>query len=134
MRDPYAQQHASRLRKHLTDAEQHLWYRLRRRQIHDAHFRRQLPIGPYIADFACTKHRLIIELDGGQHQKAAEYDLARTRFIESRGYRVLRFWNNEVLHQTEGVLAVIASAIQNPHPNPPPHAGEGVKESPAIDQ
>jgi adenine-specific DNA-methyltransferase len=70
-----------------------------------------MPIGPYFADFACFAEKLIVELDGGQHANAAPYDERRTRFIESQGYRVLRFWNNEVLTNSAGVLQVIADAL-----------------------
>lgn len=129
MRNTTTQRYARHLRKHLTNAEQHLWRFLRRRQLFGARFRRQLPIGPYIVDFACMEQRLIIELDGGQHQCTEEYDRKRTRYLESCGYRVIRFWNNDVLTQTESVLSVIADAIKSPHPNPPPLAGEGAGRS-----
>jgi very-short-patch-repair endonuclease len=119
---------ARALRKNQTDAEKLLWYRLRNRQLADCKFRRQQVIGPYIADFLCLEPKLIIELDGGQHATQQDQDQQRTRFLESLGYKVLRFWNHEVLNDTDAVLEVIRRAIviRFPHPNPLPE-GEGVK-------
>ncbi len=99
------------LRKNLTEAEQKLWLRLRRRQIAGHKFRRQQPIGAYIVDFACLEQHLIIELDGGQHAEQSVYDEKRTNWLESRGYRVLRFWNNEVMSNTDGVLQAIMKSL-----------------------
>jgi very-short-patch-repair endonuclease len=111
----------------MTDAERRLWSRLRRRQLHGRRFRRQHPIGPFIADFACPEEKLVIELDGGQHADRKEQDAARTRWLAARGYRVLRFWNNDVLTQTDAVVQVIAAATRGgagaPLPNPPPASG-----------
>ncbi|MGB3470113.1 MAG: DUF559 domain-containing protein [Erythrobacter sp.] len=101
---------ARHLRTNMTDAERALWSRLRTRQISEAKFTRQFPIGDFIADFACRSLRLAIELDGGQH--SAETDAGRTRIIEAHGYRVIRFWNHEVLGNIEGVLQVIAHEIE----------------------
>jgi very-short-patch-repair endonuclease len=119
--------HALTLRKNATDAEKLLWKRLRSRQIADAKFRRQATVGPYIADFLCTEHRLIVEADGGQH--SPEADATRTDWLTSRGYRVLRFWNNDVLGNIDGVLEAILIALQEerePSPQPSPAgAGEG---------
>ena len=117
---------ARTLRKNLTDAERHLWFRLRGNRLGGFRFRRQHPVGPYIADFACLQPRLLVELDGGQHLDSA-YDNRRDAFLHSQGYVVLRFWNNDVLGQTDGVLTVILEALLagGPHPNPPPQAGEG---------
>ena len=98
---------AAQLRTQSTDAEKRLWGALRNRQLAGYKFRRQFPIPPYIADFICLEMRLIIELDGGQHADAAAYDAARTAFLEQQGFRVLRFWNNDVLGNTEGVLEEI---------------------------
>lgn len=114
MRDKTTQQRAQVLRKRMTDAEQHLWSRLRRRQLLGFKFRRQVPVGPYIADFACVEAKLIVELDGGQHIDAKASDEARTRFLESRGFRVLRFWNNDVLRRTDDVLDEILRALPAP--------------------
>ncbi len=93
------------LRKRLTDAEKVIWRHLRAKQIEGFKFRRQEPIGKYIADFVCYEKRIIVENDGGQH--CAEIDHERDRWFKRQGFRVLRFWNNEVLKNTKGVLEVI---------------------------
>ena len=113
---------ARQLRRDSTDAEQRLWSVLRDRQLAGDKVRRQTPIGPYIADFLCMQRRLVIELDGGQHQQRADSDRERTRFLESRGYRVLRFWNNDVFDDLESVVDAIRLELQRgpPHPNPLP--------------
>ena len=111
------------LRGRSTDAEQLLWRRLRNRQLLDCKFRRQQPIGPYIGDFVCLERRLVIELDGGQHAEQVSEDEARTAFLQSEGYRVLRFWNNQVLKELESVLEAILSGLAEsayPSPNPLP--------------
>ena len=95
------------LRKNLTPAEQTLWQRLRYRQIAGFKFRRQHPIGPYICDFVCLEKMLVVEVDGGQHASAIVYDQSRSRYLKSQGFEVMRFWNNEVLLQTDSVLGVI---------------------------
>ena len=125
---------ARALREAPTDAESLLWYHLRDRRLADHKFRRQRPIGPYFADFACVEAKLIVELDGGQHVEAAGYDENRTRFIEAQGYRVLRFWNNEVPTQTDAVRERILQALQddNSHPSPLPQAGEGARPQSTI--
>ena len=87
---------ARHLRKNLTDAEQKLWRRIRGRQMAGCKFRRQMPIGKYIVDFVCLEKRLIIELDGGQHALQIEYDVQRTEWLKSQGFKVMRFWNNDV--------------------------------------
>ena len=99
---------ARSLRRNSTDAEQLLWQRLRNRQLAGLKFRRQVPMGPYVADFFCLKAGLIVEVDGGQHATAQDSDAARTAWLESRGYRVIRFWNNEVIENIQGVLETIA--------------------------
>ncbi len=98
---------ARTLRRDSTDAEKRLWRALRESGL--GKWRRQMPVGPYFADFACFAERLIIELDGGQH--SPDVDAARTRFLESQGYRVLRFWNNDVLANIDGVLTSIDNAL-----------------------
>lgn len=120
------------LRQTPTDAEALLWYHLRDRRLAGYKFRRQRPIGPYIADFICLDVGLVVELDGGQHVEAAAYDARRTHFIETQGHRVLRFWNGEVLTQTDAVRERILEALRerSPHPNPLPHAGEGARPRP----
>jgi very-short-patch-repair endonuclease len=102
---------ARRLRKTLTDAEQALWRSLRDRQVEGCRFRRQVPIGRYIVDFACLDVGLIIEVDGGQHEINQADDAVRDAWLTKEGYRVLRFWNNDVLSNREGVLQKIAEAL-----------------------
>ena len=99
------------LRKNSTDAEIRIWCYLKNRQFYRLKFRRQVSIEPYIVDFICFEKKVIIELDGGQHAENVEYDLARTKFLERKGYKVLRFWNNEVLENTYGVLTFIANEL-----------------------
>ncbi len=110
-----------------TDAERILWQRLRHDiQIAGSHFRRQALIGPFIVDFASRRAKLVVELDGGQHDTQRAADARRTRFIEGRGYRVLRFWNNDVLGNIDGVLSEIQFALTTtptPTPNPSPQGG-----------
>jgi len=119
--------HLSRkLRINQTDAEAKLWFHLRRKQLQGMKFRRQVPIDNYIADFVCFEKRLVIELDGGQHSDNIEYDEYRTKIIEQQGFIVLRFWNNDVMNNIEGVLSEIINTV-NPHPSPPPY-GEGTSE------
>jgi very-short-patch-repair endonuclease len=103
---------ARKLRKNQTDAEAMLWSKLRDRQFLGLKFRRQRPVGRYFADFACVEIGLIIELDGGQHTSAAAYDRARSDDLAQMGYQVLRFWDNEVLTQTEAVLQKIFRTAQ----------------------
>ena len=103
--------HARALRANQTEVEARLWQRLRDRQLAGAKFRRQAPFGPYIADFACLAAKLIVELDGGQHADNEEADAARTAWLEGQGFRVLRFWNNDVLANTDGVLEEILAAL-----------------------
>jgi very-short-patch-repair endonuclease len=128
---------ARRLRVDATDAERRLWYRLRSRQIEGAKFVRQERIGPYVVDFVCRDQRLIVEVDGGQHA-ADPRDAVRDAWLSDRGYRVLRFWNNDVLANTEGALEAIAAALLDPaggqtrgsapSPRPsPPEGGEGAR-------
>jgi very-short-patch-repair endonuclease len=100
---------ARNLRRRSTDAENRLWQQLRSRQLEGAKFTRQTTIGPHIADFACRSARLVVELDGGRH--SPETDAPRTATIEAFGYRVIRFWNNEVLENTQGVLEVIRQEL-----------------------
>ena len=101
-----------------------LWSILRDRQLDGCRFRRQAPIGAYIADFACFSHRLVIEVDGGQHA-AARSDGQCTRWLESQGFRVVRYWNNEVFENLEGVGEAIRETLRasTPHPGPPPQGG-----------
>ena len=106
----------------MTDAERKLWRCLRSRQLSAMKFRRQHVIDRYIVDFVCVEAALVLELDGGQHAERVAQDADRTRKLESLGYRVLRFWNNDVLMNTEAVLEVILEALASvsPHPSPLP--------------
>lgn len=99
------------LRKNQTDVEQLLWRHLRNRQFCSYKFRRQFPIAPYIADFVCLDLKLIIELDGGQHTEQTLYDNQRDQFLAERGFKIVRFWNNEVAGNLEGVLEAIRLAV-----------------------
>lgn len=112
MRRPVRRQispHAARLRRERTDAEDAFWQAVRNRQIEGFKFRFQHSLLPYVADFACLEARLIVEIDGGQH--SGEADAERTRDLEARGFRVLRFWNNDVLTNLEGVIEVVRAAL-----------------------
>jgi len=130
----------------MTDAEQTLWKALRGRQFLGHKFRRQHPFGDYILDFVCLSNKLVIEVDGGQHCTQAEYDEFRTKQLQTAGFHVLRFWNNEVLGELEAVKLKIWTTIEEldkqPHPPPnlplegggilksgPPLAGEGALQS-----
>jgi very-short-patch-repair endonuclease len=103
---------AKTLRNNPTDAEQRLWQELRRRQIAAVKFRRQQPIGPFIVDYVCFQRRVIVEVDGGQHAEQVVRNEKRTRWLEAQGYLILRFWNNEVLANTEGVAQAILDAVE----------------------
>jgi very-short-patch-repair endonuclease len=110
---------ARRLRHQSTDAELKLWNCLRSRAVAGCKFVRQEPIGPYIVDFVCRERRLVIEVDGGQHA-TDERDAVRDRWLTEHRYRVMRFWNNDVLSNIEGVLETIAAALaadSPPHPD-----------------
>ena len=104
------------LRRDMTDAERKLWWHLRRLPIENVHFRRQATIGRYFADFACHRRRLVVEVDGSQHGAPRQHvaDAERTAYLQSRGYRVLRFWNNEVLREIDGVMSAIYTALCEP--------------------
>ena len=121
-------QKARELRKNRTDAEKRLWERLRRSRIDGFRFRQQAPIGIYIVDFVCFEAKLVVELDGGQHVEQATYDAKRTGWLETQGFRILRFWNNEVFENIEGVEEVVQVALHSgdaahPLPDPPPSRG-----------
>ena len=102
---------ARQLRRDSTDAERKLWGALRGSRLAGVKFRRQVPIGPFVADFCCEQCKLVIEVDGGQHAESVARGHQRTEWLGARGYRVLRFWNNEVLENMDGVLSVILSAV-----------------------
>ena len=119
---------ARELRNKTTDAERKLWQHLKGRQLQNIKFRRQYPIAGYVADFASPEIRLVIELDGGQHLEQREYDQKRAHKLARNGYRVLRFWNDEVLLQTEHVLSELLRIIDATPPQPSPaFEGEGAK-------
>jgi very-short-patch-repair endonuclease len=115
---------AKSMRSKMTDAERALWIRLRAHRLDGLRFRRQTPIGQYIVDFVCHEQRLVIELDGSQHAES-QHDIRRDLWLESKGYRVLRFWNSDVLRDRDGVLETIVSAARGatPLPSPPPQGG-----------
>ena len=115
---------ARTLRKNSTEAEKLLWSRIRNGALENYKFRRQHPIAPYIADFFCVQRKLIVEVDGGQHTPEADKD--RSLFLEKAGFKILRFWNNEVLENIDGVLLKILEVLKTPHSNPLPE-GEGIK-------
>ena len=108
--DPASRSRARALRRNGTDAERLLWQHLRKRQLLGHRFRRQQPIGPYVVDFLCFEQRLIIELDGGQHADS-HYDNERAGWLESRGFRILRFWNIDVFGNMEGVRHAILGTL-----------------------
>ena len=115
---------AKTLRRNMTDAERAFWRRVRDRRFGGLKFRRQVPVGSYFVDFLCFEKKIIIELDGGQHFDRAVYDQHRTRFLETQGYQVVRFWDNDVLKNMAGVLAELAHlcGTDDPHPSPLPSA------------
>ena len=108
------------LRKNLTDAERWLWQRLRNRELAGCKFRRQHPIGPFIVDFVSIEKKLVIEVDGGQHAEDSESEAKRSKYLNRKGYRILRFWNNQVLQEGESVLDVILSCVIGDAPSPQP--------------
>jgi very-short-patch-repair endonuclease len=134
-------QNSRRLRREMTDAEKLLWRHLRMKQFEGYKFRRQHPLGNYIVDFVCLDAGLVLEVDGGQHAECKDSDADRTRWLETKGIRVMRFWNNEVLGNIEGVKLAIWNYLKGvealhaaggdsrflPPPQPSPCKGEGVK-------
>jgi very-short-patch-repair endonuclease len=116
-----------------TDAEHRLWQYLRAGRLPDFKFRRQQPLGNYIADFVCLEARLIVELDGGRHNGSAS-DVKRDAWLTSQGFVVLRFWNNEVFENLEGVVTRILVQLQQPHPSPQPlsRKGRGARRTSSI--
>jgi very-short-patch-repair endonuclease len=121
---------ARALRQRMTDAERLLWRHMRNRGLGGWKFRRQYPVGPFIVDFICVEKNIVIEVDGGQHAENEALDLQRSAYLKKMGYRVVRFWNNEVLQETEGVLEAIFVMLASdkrvpPHADPLPHRGRG---------
>ena len=123
---------ARQLRSAQTDAEALLWSRLRAKRLFGLKFRRQQPVGPYVVDFFCAEKKLIVELDGGQHQEQAEYDASRDVWLRAEGYTVLRYWNNEFLRHLDSVLEDIsryAGMLDAPPPQPLPPQGGGTRKT-----
>ena len=114
---------AQSLRREPTDAERTLWYALRYRQL-GWRFRRQFPIPPFVVDFACVEARLIVECDGGQHNEPGEHE-DRDRFLEQKGWRVLRLWNNDILQNRPGVVQRISEELRGAESKPSPASGGG---------
>lgn len=111
---------AKNLRRNQTDAERQLWLRLRNRQIEGFKFRRQHQVGPFIVDFVCVEQKLVVEVDGSQPMERIAEDDERTAFLQTAGFRLIRFWNDDVLRGTDAVLTVIRDALLNPSPQPSP--------------
>ncbi|HYN76210.1 MAG TPA: endonuclease domain-containing protein [Lamprocystis sp. (in: g-proteobacteria)] len=126
-------QFAKALRQNMTDAEQLLWRHLRAHRLDGQTFRRQQPIGTYIVDFVHFGARLIVEADGGQHN-GSESDPARDAWLREQGFKVMRFWNNDILQNTEAVLSSVLDALESPAPSPPtplPRGERGVNPGPS---
>lgn len=130
MRDAGQIRFARHLRRHMTDAEQTLWFHLRNRALMGCKFRRQQPIGRFVADFACPEHALVVEVDGGPYLDSVS-DPGRDEEIEARGYRILRFWNNDVLFQPLTVLSVIFDALAEARASSLP-AGAGDRRAEGV--
>jgi very-short-patch-repair endonuclease len=117
---------ARTLRQNMTETEIQVWQILRAHQLNGYKFRRQVPIGRYIADFVCHEARLIVEIDGGQHDRSSPPEIRRSGFLQNEGYRILRFWNNEVLANPDGVRETIVNELAaSPPPKPSPIKREG---------
>jgi very-short-patch-repair endonuclease len=116
----------------MTDAERRLWRHIKIRQLDGKKFRRQAPIGDYIVDFVCFGVKLIVELDGGQHASQVQEDDARTAWLNSQGFRVMRFWDYQIFEELEPVLEAIWNAVRDiPPPRSSPTRGEGVRRDDA---
>jgi very-short-patch-repair endonuclease len=111
------------LRRAQTDAEKKIWDRLKGGRLHGVKFRRQFPIGPFFADFCAAKELLVVELDGSQHLETIDRDEQRTKYLESLGYRVVRFWDNDALASTDEVIGKISSLLKDPFVAVRPRAG-----------
>jgi len=131
--DSFRRDPARRLRKNATYAEIKLWRHLRQVPMLGSHFRRQVPVGPYVADFACMASKLLIEVDGGQHGEEvnAIRDDVRTRWLEGEGYRVIRFWNNEIINNIDGVMEVVYTAVHGGPDAEPTHLKHERRRPPA---
>lgn len=120
MRERQKTEFAKRLRTGMTEAEKKLWYYLRANRFLGRKFVRQKPIGPYVADFCCYGGKLVVELDGGQHTQQSKHDARRTMFLESEGYRVIRFSDTDALKNTPAVLEQIRRELKDCRPSPSP--------------
>ena len=131
--NPALKEHRRALRRDQTDAEKTLWSKLRNKQFHGLKFFRKYSIGPYILDCYCPEKRLAVELDGGQHNlpDVREYDAERTSFLNSHGVTVVRFWNNEVLREIDGVFDQLAIIVASNPSRPPLTSRGGEKRSPS---
>jgi very-short-patch-repair endonuclease len=120
-----ANERARQLRSNRTEAERQLWRQLRELKLAGFKFRQQVPIDYFIVDFACLSERLIVEVDGGTHSTDAELerDARRERYLQEQGFRVLRFWNSDVMQNMEGVMDTIVAALHTPTPDPSPQGG-----------
>jgi very-short-patch-repair endonuclease len=123
---------ARNLRHRQTDAEKILWRFLRNRSLEGTKFRRQHPIGRYVVDFVCLDLKLVIELDGGQHAANQLADELRTEELKSRGFHVIRIWNNDMLSNRDGVFRILEQAIKAPSPQPSPASGRGSSREPKL--
>ncbi|MBL8665633.1 MAG: endonuclease domain-containing protein [Candidatus Odyssella sp.] len=129
--DPAKRLLARHLRSNVTDAEKKTWFMIRDRRILGAKFRRQQPIGPYVVDFFCPEFGLVIEIDGSQHaERQAAYDRGRTQWLESKGYKVIRFWNNDVLLEPRSVAEAIYHALLDRGAREPPQSGPSGRTAP----
>jgi very-short-patch-repair endonuclease len=133
----FRRQTARRLRHNATEAERKLWRALPTFETKGTHFRRQVPIGSYVADFACMAARLVVEIDGSQHgeEERRLRDETRTRWLENEGYRVIRFWNNDIVQNPEGVLDVIYAALygsRDAEPKPMKHERKRIEVADAV--
>ena len=117
IRDTTRRDRARALRYNDTDAEAKLWGALRAHRLGGGKWKRQVPRGAYIVDFLCEEGSLVVEVDGGQHADAVAYDLRRTAYLEEMGYRVLRFWNSDVLRNRAGVCGIILDTLGGEHPS-----------------
>jgi very-short-patch-repair endonuclease len=125
MRDPGLTHYAKQMRKRPSEAEERLWFALRARRLNGVKFRRQKVVGSYIVDFASRYPMLAIEVDGDTHADRESYDATRTSFLEGQGYQVIRFSNDEVVSNLEGVLERLRNAVTSPPPPTPSPEGEG---------
>ena len=119
---------AKAMRSAPTEAEHRLWQILRAKRLAGYKFRRQMPLDHYIVDFVCLAHRLVIEADGGRHSEEA--DARRDAYIRSQDFRILRFWNDEIFNNEDGVITAFLHALSTPLPNPSPARGEGLLGAP----